>query len=361
MELVNIKTFKIDKQISSENFDVEGTIEKYNKTEVLDAVVVDSEYSIISNYENYFAALKIGLPVVPARRKTQSDNNISGDFPKRFLVEITSKCNLKCKMCPRNALKRPEMHMDFSLFKKAIDEMSKYKINGLWLYNLGESLLHPNFFEMLDYVSQYENLHPLWLSTNGILLTKQNSLKLLNSKLDYLNFSLNAMTEQGYQEISPRSNFKLVNKNLNNLVELKKKSKRRKPFLRVQMIDQPEVRDQIKDFIKEWGPKADVISINTLEGFAGEVDPNIGYIPERERGKKMCRRILRGDFYIFSNGNVTFCATDFNGVNKIGNIRNKTIKEMWDGPKYRNFIKLNMEGKYHRLPVCNKCLDWDLA
>jgi MoaA/NifB/PqqE/SkfB family radical SAM enzyme len=41
--------------------------------------------------------------------------------PRRLkvLVELTSKCNLRCGMCPLPVLRRPYEDMDFALVEKA--------------------------------------------------------------------------------------------------------------------------------------------------------------------------------------------------------------------------------------------------
>ena len=41
------------------------------------------------------------------------------------------------------------MDMNFITFKKIVNEVSNHKLDGLWLYNIGESMIHPEFFEML--------------------------------------------------------------------------------------------------------------------------------------------------------------------------------------------------------------------
>jgi len=48
------------------------------------------------------------------------------------------------------------MHMPFEVAVKCIDELDSYGIQGLWLYNIGESLLHPKIKEIIDRVAPTE-------------------------------------------------------------------------------------------------------------------------------------------------------------------------------------------------------------
>ena len=50
----------------------------------------------------------------------------------------------------------------------------------------GESMLHPKLFEIIEYVKEVGCTS--MLHTNGTLLTKDKSTKLVNSSLDYLSF-----------------------------------------------------------------------------------------------------------------------------------------------------------------------------
>ncbi len=93
------------------------------------------------------------ITVVPIRRKPPTGKQSNGEtFPKRILFEMTSKCNFLCRMCPQQNLKRPRMDMSGELYRKVIDEIDTYGIEGIWLYHLGESLLHPEFRENINEV-----------------------------------------------------------------------------------------------------------------------------------------------------------------------------------------------------------------
>lgn len=352
MEYANINIFRPKTRKTTIKGKVKQIIDTYHKKRRMDAVLVDSDYNILAGEEIYWAGKEIGLPYLLSERKRSFRAN--SVFPPRLLVEITTECNSLCKMCPRNYLTREKKHMESALFKKVIDEISKYANDGLWLYNLGESLTHPDFFSLLDYVQNYPQIRPLWLSTNGMLLTEKVSEKILDSKLDYLNFSLNALDEETYKKISPRLDFQSVVANLHNFIRMKKRRKQRKPFIRVQIIDQPVAHHQIQQFKEEWGPKADIISINILEKFTGQSS-----IRTKQKiinkNKFKCTRITWGFLYVYSNGEVTICGADINGDMSLGNVKNMTIKEMWDSDKHDEMVEKISCGDVDDYPICQNC------
>lgn len=67
-----------------------------------------------------------------------------------IVFELTNRCNLNCIMCPVNRdMRRKKGFMDVKLFKKIIDENPQLYCTVL--YFRGKSLLHPNFFDMVNY------------------------------------------------------------------------------------------------------------------------------------------------------------------------------------------------------------------
>ena len=78
---------------------------------------------------------------------------IPTDFPLHMDIELTSDCNLRCKMCWQykdpNAF--PRGMMSFELFKKLIDEGVKNGLCAIKLQSRGEAMMHPQIFEFSKY------------------------------------------------------------------------------------------------------------------------------------------------------------------------------------------------------------------
>jgi len=65
-------------------------------------------------------------------------------------LELTNYCNLRCVKCPYPQMTREKGYMDFDLFKTIINQLASWN-RGIWVSGIGESLLHPRIFDMLDY------------------------------------------------------------------------------------------------------------------------------------------------------------------------------------------------------------------
>ena len=91
-------------------------------------------------------------------------------------IELTSRCNLKCKYCPHFPnLPREKVDMEWYVFSAALSLIEHYCRQGtqseLSLTGIGESLLHPEFVKMVEL--SRKAIGPqrrLTITTNGLLL-----------------------------------------------------------------------------------------------------------------------------------------------------------------------------------------------
>lgn len=90
-------------------------------------------------------------------------------------IEITSRCNLRCKYCAHPTMTRAKMDMDWDIYARAIEIVKSCAERGsrgsLNLAGIGESTMHPQFIRMLAYArEQLGEAQELVLATNGLLV-----------------------------------------------------------------------------------------------------------------------------------------------------------------------------------------------
>jgi len=109
---------------------------------------------------------------------------------KKIYIEITNHCNLSCSFCHRS--ERPKAFMGPADFAEVVRQISGHT-DYLCLHVLGEPLLHPRLGELLAICHQQELR--VNLTSNGTLLSKQQSLLLASPALRQLNISLHSMAD----------------------------------------------------------------------------------------------------------------------------------------------------------------------
>lgn len=348
--------------------DINSTFEEkillsYGELKKLIPIKVNSLLNLLDENDNIAVFRKYvenKFLLIPIKRHNP-DFKPRPDFPTRVLLEMTSRCNLNCTMCPRQNLKREKIDIDSELFKRAVDELDEIGIDGLWIYNIGESILHPDFPELLSYVSLKHNLGPIWHSSNGQELNERFTDLIINSKILFMNMSVNAAGPETYNKVSPGADWEKMLFNFRNFANRKRKLNKRTPFARMQIIDQECASGEIDEFLKMHVGTADILATNSLEAFSKDVETNIEYAARRERpAKKSCHRVTRQDMFIFSNGETTFCDTDYNGTFSMGNVKNSSIYEIWNSDYRMKMVELNKMGRLNEVDLCMNCLDFDL-
>ncbi len=55
------------------------------------------------------------------------------------------------------------------------------------------------------------------------------------------------------------------------------------------------------------------------------------------------------------NGDVVLCCDDWNHSTILGNLKNQTIEEIWNGEKLRAIRQAHIKGEFYRVPLCAGC------
>lgn len=107
------------------------------------------------------------------------------DFPRTLFVETTTRCNLACPMCVKNApgWRGGEGHMAWEVFERL--EPAFVHAQAVILNGMGEPLLHPDLPRMIALAKARQPADG-WcgLQTNGLLLDERSARELVQAGLD---------------------------------------------------------------------------------------------------------------------------------------------------------------------------------
>jgi MoaA/NifB/PqqE/SkfB family radical SAM enzyme len=147
----------------------------------------------------------------------------------RVYVEPTTRCNLECRTCMRNAWDEPVGDMDGETFGKVLESLrslfhSRTESAGrspvtVFFGGLGEPLLHPGIIGMVRAVK--ETGASVELITNGFLLDEDRAAALIDAGLDTLWVSLDGASPECYSGIRRGGSLPRVVKNLKGLKDHK--------------------------------------------------------------------------------------------------------------------------------------------
>lgn len=117
---------------------------------------------------------------------------------KMVFLEVTNYCNFSCCFCPQGISKRPPEHMDAEHARDLIIQLHEMGYqNDLYFHILGEPLLHPDIFGILELASKL--MKRAMLFTNGSLLSRKNIESIFNAHPYELMVSMQLVDERSYR------------------------------------------------------------------------------------------------------------------------------------------------------------------
>lgn len=116
--------------------------------------------------------------------------------PKKIYAELTTRCNLQCKMCVKNMDGSciPEEDMSLAVFENLLPALTY--ADNLILNGIGEPLLYPHLLEVIRLArKQLPVTADIGFQSNGVLLNINFSLKLIEVGLSTICLSVNDMLD----------------------------------------------------------------------------------------------------------------------------------------------------------------------
>jgi MoaA/NifB/PqqE/SkfB family radical SAM enzyme len=136
-----------------------------------------------------------------------------------FQIEVTSRCNLKCVMCPVAALadEWSPRDMAWQTFERIAQAFER--VQWLHLQGWGEPLLHKRFFDMAARAKSAGCR--VGFTTNGTRLSRANSERVLALGIDLMAVSIAGACAATHEAIRVGSDFAKLLENLRAFVALR--------------------------------------------------------------------------------------------------------------------------------------------
>ena len=288
-------------------------------------------------------------------------------FPSQIIVDLTQLCNLACIHCPHPIFVKSAhftgAHLNISLHNKMIDEVAK-ESNGLCQYIRytanGETLLHPQFEEIISYAGKYAKTK-INITTNGHLLDDYKIKVILEAKVDVLDISLDAFTSETYAKIRIHGDLERVRNNILNILRIIKEKKLPTKII-VSFVEQPYNTHEKQKFYDYWtGVGVHFVVMRELHSSAG-FKTQISKRMQRNSDAK--QRLRRPCMYpwerltLVPDGMLAFCPADWKDGSHFIDFRTTTIKEAWQSEVMQKLREAHLENNYKDFPLCAQCPDW---
>ncbi len=340
--------------------------------------------NILSQWLNYFKNHRYQKNADIIYQESR-DNiaNVHG-YPTRCFIEITDKCNLKCKFCGHSFIKVKRTNIPDSVIEK-IRPLFPY-MSEVWVVGFGESLIDPRFFDILAMIPK--RIMTRYVS-NGLLMNREAARKMVDLRLMDLCISIDAIDEASYFQTRGVNGFNKIIENIKVLNEIKQQKGSKYPELRLSYTFFRSNAEKFLDFIDlahSLGAvcvSADYLTVyredliheslfwdqelgNRVFKAAQEKCDKLGMIlslppsfEEAARTEKPGDQPVCYEPWNFvrfrSNGQLSPCCV--NDI-QLGNLEEKSFDEIWNGKDYQEFRKQVNTSRYDL--NCKQCIGWGI-
>lgn len=289
-------------------------------------------------------------------------------LPAGISIEPASVCNLSCPHCPAGTgkISRANAVIEPEVFRNIIDQVAPYTWY-LMLYFQGEPLLHSDFYGLVSYAAK-RRMYTV-TATNGQLVTAGVAQKIIDSGLNELIISVDGTSQETYSAYRIGGELEILKEGIRQLVKRKKEQRRYYPRIIIQFIvfrhNQHQVME-IRKMARELGANGVRLKSAHLYPVAGAGN----LLPDEEKFRRyiitpdgnllMKRQLLNrcGRIWhtavVTSDGDLVPCCFDKEASVKIGSLKERSVKELWQSSAFMSFRQEILKERI-AIDICNNC------
>ena len=352
----------------------------------------------------------LSSPRVDPRRYFESVREARGERAQRLPVcvylETTNRCNLLCTTCPRTyAELEPPADMSWPLFTSIVDQIPD--LERAVLHGVGEPMLVKHLPKMVRYLKDRGTY--VLFNTNGTVLNERNGRALIEAGLDELRVSLDAANAKSFLAVRGKDYFGRILKNVRAFRALQEREGHARPRVSAWLTGLRETVAELPAFVQvaaDIGIKEvylqrlvffekDAIGLArpdqalyeqltreeqahieaatalarargmTFSASGAAAEPGMSLKRHDDDGSpwSLCRRPWTVMYFTANGRALPCCIAPFSqrGYENytLGDATQQSLREIWDGPAYRNFRAALLSDK--PAAACASCgLRWSL-
>ncbi len=281
-------------------------------------------------------------------------------FPRFLEIETVHACNANCDMCTIHQGARPEGIMSDKLFEKIVSELMGHtdEVLRVSLYKDGEPLLDTRLSDRISRLKEI-GINNVMISTNASLLTEAKATEILKAGLDTIIISMDSICREIYESIRIGLDFHKVLENTLRFIELRNKL-RPETQVWLRMIRQEKNWNEWSDYHIFWKKQVssqDRVNYHTIHNWGGQLEH---FKPVASSYQPFLPCVaLWSHLVIFINGDVPLCTLDFENKYPNGNIKKKSISELWHSNVMQKRREQHLCGDKGSISICGTCNAWD--
>lgn len=267
-------------------------------------------------------------------------------------LEVTTRCNYNCVICPRDKMTRRMDTMSLELFKKLFDKIAAEagQYDTFTFSGIGEPLLDEGINKKIEYVKKHNDMHVLIL-TNASQLSVSRFKELQSLGVNSIRVSFYGIDAASYSKMHGVKNDMAFSVVRDNLVEICRIKDKASILITLNVLDEQSL-DYVNEWIKFWNNRANLIEVWRPHNW---VDCKHFRQVQAER-INTCGRPFNGPLQVQADGTVIMCCFDFDGKLILGDLKTQTLQEIFSSPMYNKLVECHTSGNFKASGlICENC------
>lgn len=276
----------------------------------------------------------------------------SKPWPQILSLEMSTKCDGDCYICPRRMIDRKNREMPIEDVFRIVREACEMGVKRISPHLWGEPTMHSRYIEILRYFKKLKKEYPnvAFLEyTNGSGWSDIGVCKAQQDVFDKIVVSVDGADHKTMRANRPGLDPLVIEENIKRFWSLRNKRGLEKPLVYLRMTVMPRTEGQEETYRKKWLPYADEVAFLPLQNFDESLVDEVDL-----RENKPCDRLFY-QIVVTVNKNVVLCCSDYNELFILGSLDDYTLGELWFGGKMEAVRGLHLEGRSSEVALCRAC------
>ena len=298
--------------------------------------------------------------------------------PREVEIELTTDDPYPDALLrPRGARLGRTGAIDPGVVERIVECVSRYDDALIMLGGFGDPLRHPRFADVLRAVRgttasgdddgrRSRGAYGLAVRSCGVDLSEAAIDAMIEYGVDVFSLTLDAWSPDLYRELqtpgaaaidSPAAaSLESVLAKLDLFTDARKRRGRVTPLLVPELTKALENVQELDDFFDGWIRRTGAVGVHGYNHYArGLVDRSV--TPMAPAARTACRRI-KTRCLVLADGSVTMCDQDYAGAHILGNVRDQSLAEIWQGADLARIRAAHESGAFNATPMCANCEEW---
>lgn len=282
-------------------------------------------------------------------------------------IGVSDFCNFKCVYCSHSipSTNKHEKMFSFEEFVKIVDEIKELcdinngtKIKNFAICGLGEPLTCKDLPRMVEYARNKDFTERIEITTNGSLLTRELSDKLIEAGLTRLLISIQGINAEAYKRICGYDiDFDKLIEEIQYFYQHKKQCQ-----VYIKTLDVALNEEERTKFYDIFSPIADMVNIEHMEKVFEGIDYAALVTEEKNKQtrygydwqERICCDSLFMRININTDGTVDACGCQQPALS-IGNLHKQSLKKIWNGALHKKYMEMHLTGNRKKIARCKNC------